>query len=128
MGGVRRAVLALPLCAVLAGALPTGAAVAASGHGCRSSDLRYAFVSGGPKDFGVFRLRVSGGTCATAHRVAKDWMNAFERRLRAGSTALPRRIDGYAFKSLPAHAAQTYALEGSRGGTTVRFDYVVPNG
>lgn len=125
---MRRAALPLFASGLIACALPVGPAGAAAGHGCPSADLRYVFASGGPKDFGVFRLRVSGGTCATAHRVAKDWKTAFERRLRSGSSALPRHVDGFAFKSLPAHAAQTYVLQGKRRGTTVRFDYVVPNG
>jgi hypothetical protein len=95
---------------------------------CRSSDLRYPFQPGGPNDFGVFRLRVAGGSCATAHRVAKAWMDRFETNLRAGHIRLGGTVRGFAFRSLPANAAQTYRLRGVRRATTIRFAYVVPNG
>jgi hypothetical protein len=95
---------------------------------CKSGDLRYPFQAGGPKDFGVFKLSVSGGRCTTAHRVAKTWMKRFETALRAGHVRLPHSVDGFTFKTLPAHAAQTYRERGRRGATTIRFDYRVPNG
>lgn len=95
---------------------------------CKSADLRYPFQPGGPKDFGVFKLRVSAGRCATAHRVAKAWMKRFEAALRAGHVRLPHSVDGFTFKTLPAHAAQTYRERGRRGATTIRFDYRIPNG
>jgi hypothetical protein len=95
---------------------------------CKSADLRYPFRPGGPKDFGVFRLRVTGGSCSAAHRVAKHWKKRFELAFRAGHVKLPRSVDGFTFKTLPAHAAQTYSEQGRRGDTTIRFDYRVPNG
>jgi hypothetical protein len=95
---------------------------------CRSADLRYPFAPGGPRTFGVFRLQITGGSCRTAHRVAARWMGRFEAALRAGSVRLPRDVAGFAFVQLPANAAQTYRLRGRRSATSIRFDYVVPNG
>ena len=92
-------------------------------------DLRYPFQPGGPKDFGVFRLKATGVTCASAHSVAKAWMTRFEANIRrAGKLQLPRHVKGYTFKTLPPNAAQTYRLRGTNGARTLRFDYVVPNG
>jgi len=95
---------------------------------CRSSDLRYPFQPGGPKTFGVFKLTVTGGGCKTAHRVAHAWMKRFETNIKAGKLELPRSVDGFAFKNLPVHEAQTFRERGRRRGTTIRFDYRVPNG
>ena len=95
---------------------------------CKSADLRYPFEAGGPKTFGVFRLRVIGGTCTTAHRVAKTWMTRFEADLRRGRVKLPRSVLGFAFETLPPNAAQTYNERGTRRTTIIRFDYRVPNG
>ena len=96
---------------------------------CKSADLRYPFQPGGPKDFGVFRLKATGATCASAHSVAKAWMTRFEANLRrAGKLQLPHQVKGYTFKTLPPNAAQTYRLRGTDGARTLRFDYVVPNG
>jgi hypothetical protein len=95
---------------------------------CKSADLRYPFQPGGAKTFGVFRLRVTGGKCTTAHRVAKRWMTRFEANLRAGRVKLPRSVDGFTFESLPPTAAQTYNMRGRRQTTKIRFDYRVPNG
>jgi hypothetical protein len=118
-----------PAAAVLALFAAAPAADAAKTRTCRSSDLRYPFEPGGPKDFGVFRLKITGGSCRTAHRVAKDWQRRFEARLRKpGALRLPRRVDGFTFTQLPPNAAQTYRLKGRRSATTLRFDYVVPNG
>jgi hypothetical protein len=105
-----------------------GAAVAHAGPQCKSADLRYPFNPGGPKTFGVFKLRITGGHCPTAHRVAKAWMARFEANLRAGRVKLPRSVAGFAFKTLPADAAQTYRERGRKRNMTVRFDYRVPNG
>jgi hypothetical protein len=95
---------------------------------CKSADLRYPFEPGGPKTFGVFKLRVTGGTCTTAHRVAKSWMNDFEGDILRGHLRLPRSVDGFSFKSLPPDAAQTYRERGRRRATTIDFEYRVPNG
>jgi hypothetical protein len=95
---------------------------------CKSADLRYPFQPGGPKTFGVFKLQITGGTCATAHRVAKAWMKKFEANLSAGRVRLPRSVAGFTFKTLPATAAQTYRERGRKRTTSIRFDYVVPNG
>ncbi|HEX8204971.1 MAG TPA: hypothetical protein VF587_02810 [Solirubrobacteraceae bacterium] len=92
----------LLVCAGVALALLASApatASAAATRVCKSADLRYPFEPGGPKTFGVFELQVTGGSCATAHRVAKRWMRRFEANLR-----------------------------GRRDDTAIRFDYVVPNG
>jgi hypothetical protein len=110
----------------LAALLPVATADASTR--CRSADLRYPFEPGGPKTFGVFKLRVTNGTCTTAHRVAKSWMNDFEGDILRGHLRLPRKVDGFTFKSLPPDAAQTYRERGRRGSTTVDFDYRVPNG
>ena len=93
-----------------------------------SGDLRYPFMPGGPKTFGVFNLKITGGGCATAHGVAKQWMQRFEASIRSGHLKLPKSVSGFTFTTLPAHAAQTYTERGVKGGTTIRFDYRVPNG
>jgi hypothetical protein len=90
---------------------------------CQSSDLRYPFQPGGPKTFGVFRLKIERGACTTAHRVAKRWKARFEVKFK-----LPREVAGFTFTTLPPNAAQTYRLRGRKGRTTLRFNYVVPNG
>jgi hypothetical protein len=96
---------------------------------CKSADLRYPFQEGGPRTFGVFHLRITGGTCTTAHRVAKAWMTKFEADLqKAGPVKLPRKIEGFTFTSLPATAAQTYRMRGVKTTKRINFDYVVPNG
>ena len=120
MAAVLVVVAAAALSSAVAGARPT--------LRCKSADLRYPFQPGGPKTFGVFRLRITGGKCATAHRVAKRWMKRFEANLRAGHVKLPRSVDGFAFTSVPPNAAQTYNERGRRRTTTIRFDYRVPNG
>lgn len=114
--------------AVVAAASVPAPAPAAETRVCTSADLRYPFRPGGPKTFGVFKLQVTGGSCATAHAVAKRWMDRFEASLREGRVRLPRRVRGFRFRSLPPTEAQTYRLRGRRGETTIRFDYRVPNG
>ncbi len=110
--------------------VPVAPAVAhaKSATSCKSADLRYPFMPGGPKSFGVFSLRISDGTCATAHRVAKAWMQRFEANVQAGQVKLPHTVAGFTFKTLPANAAQTYREQGRKDATTIRFDYRVPNG
>src|SRR5947209_15390963 len=108
-------------------ALLAAAPAEAKPRTCRSSDLRFPFQPGGPKTFGVFRLTVTGGTCATAHRVAKDWKRRFQAAERRGKLKLPKHVDGFTFTQVPVHAAQTFGLRGVRGATTLRFRYVVPN-
>ena len=93
-----------------------------------AADLRYPFRPDGPKTFGVFGLKVTGGTCKQAHRVARSWMAEFELELILGRVKLPRQVAGFTFTSLPPNAAQTYRERGRRGTTTIRFDYRVPNG
>ena len=104
------------------------AADAADFRRCKSADLRYPFTEGGPKTFGVFKLRIAGGRCATAHRVAKTWMDRFEAEIERGRVKLPRTVRGFTFREMPPNAAQTYRLRGVRDTTTIRFDYRVPNG
>jgi hypothetical protein len=90
---------------------------------CKSADLRYPFQKGGPKTFGVFHLRATGASCATAHSVAAAWKKKFEVKYK-----LPKTVNGYTFTELDATAAQTYRLRGVKGSVRVNFDYVVPNG
>ena len=98
-------------------------------HACRSADLRFPFQKGGPKDFGVFRLTIDGGTCTTAHRVAKAWQTRFEKSVRgSGKLKLRGQVEGFTFTTLRPNAAQTFRLKGVKGATTLRFDYVVSNG
>lgn len=105
------------------------AAEAAKPRSCASADLRYPFEPGGPDTFGVFKLRVTGGSCMTAHHAAHAWMAKFEASLRGeGELELPKRAGGFSWKQLQPNAAQTYRLRGTKGKTTVTFDYVVPNG
>jgi hypothetical protein len=118
------------LIAILFAALLPAAVADAKPTHCRSADLRYPFQEGGPNDFGVFKLRITGGKCTTAHRVAKKWMTRFEKDLRDGDATfkLPKHVLGFTFKSLEPNAAQTYNMRGRKGAKTIRFDYVVPNG
>ena len=115
-------------CAALAALLLAPAAGASATTRCPSGDLRYPFEEGGPKTFGVFKLRIDGGGCRTAHRVAKEWMERFEANLADGRVKLPEHVRGFTFVSLPPKAAQTYRLRGRKDAKTIRFDYVVPNG
>jgi hypothetical protein len=108
--------------------LPAAAADAAPAVRCESADLRYSFEPGGPKTFGVFKLRITDGTCGRAHRVARAWMAEFELNVLLGHVKLPRAVAGFTFTTLPPNAAQTYRLRGRKGTTTLRFDYRVPNG
>jgi hypothetical protein len=124
---MRRAVLLLAIACAVALA-PAGAADAKPARSCSSTDLRYPFRPGGPKTFGVFKLRITGGTCRTAHRVAKTWMKRFEANIKAGHVKLPRSVEGFTFTTLRATEAQTYRERGRRRATTIRFDYRVPNG
>jgi hypothetical protein len=123
---MRRLLLPATLIAALA-AVPSAApaAVDAKTLRCASADLRYGIQEGMPHFFGVHRLKVTDGTCATAHRVAKRWQRRFER---SPTATLPRKVYGFRFRQLPPNAAQTYRLKGTRGTTVVRFAYVVPNG
>jgi hypothetical protein len=124
---MRRAALSLAIAWAVALA-PTGAADAKPTRSCSSTDLRYPFRPGGPKTFGVFKLRITGGTCRTAHRVAQAWMKRFEANIKAGHVKLPRSVEGFTFVTLRATEAQTYRERGRRRSTTIRFDYRVPNG
>jgi hypothetical protein len=112
----------------LTASLPASAGAAAATHVCKSSDLRYSFSQGGPKAFGVFDLRISGGTCATAHRVAKTWMRKFERNVHNGSEKRPHTARGFTFTSHAANEAQAFRVKGTHDLTTIRFKYRVPNG
>jgi hypothetical protein len=123
---VRSLLVAIAATAVLAALVPSTAGAAVKR--CRSADLRYPVRSGLPNDFGVFKLRIRHGSCATAHRVAKEWMRRFEADLRAGHVKLPKRVYGFAFDTLDPDAAQTYNERGRKGLKTIRFDYRVPNG
>jgi len=117
--------LVVAVVALLAAAAP---AHASPTRRCKAADLRYPFAPGGPKTFGVFKLQVTAGRCATAHRVARTWMAEFELDLLLGRVRLPRKVAGFRFTSLPPNAAQTYRERGRKGATTIRFDYRVPNG
>jgi hypothetical protein len=125
---VSHAVCASAIVFATVGQLLPAAAADAGSRRCNSADLRYPFQPGGPKTFGVFKLRITGGKCTTAHRVAKAWMKEFEANLRAGRVDLPRSAAGFRFTTLPPNAAQTYRERGRRRTTTIRFDYRVPNG
>ena len=120
--------LIIPLTAIALVGLATATSAAAATRTCNSADLRYPFTRGGPKDFGVFRLKITNGSCKTAHRVAKRWQRRFEADLRKGRVRLPRTVSHFRFTTLRPTAAQTYREKGVRGSTTIRFDYVVPNG
>jgi hypothetical protein len=109
--------------AVLALALLPAATAHAKPRTCKSADLRYPFQEGGPKTFGVFKLTIEGGSCTTAHRVAKAWKDAFEVKYK-----VPKTVAGFAFKTLKPTEAQSYNERGRKGATTIRFVYRVPNG
>src|SRR5689334_4362798 len=127
---MRRTPLSLSAAVVLAAlvALLPAAAANAKTRTCTSSDLRSAFMPGQPQFSGVHKLRVTGGRCAGAHRVAKAWMKRFEANLKRGSDRLPRHVGGFTFKRVPVRASQTFGLRGTRNGTVIRFNYVIPNG
>jgi hypothetical protein len=112
-------ILPLVLLAGVAFAAPAQAATTQ----CKSADLRYPFQKGGPKTFGVFHLRITGGSCSTAHSVAKAWKKKFEVKYE-----VPTRVNGWQFESLEPNAAQTFRLRGRKGSVRINFDYVVPNG
>jgi hypothetical protein len=122
------AVCAVAIVFATVGDVLPAAAADARVRKCKSADLRYPFQPGGPKTFGVFKLRIAGGNCTTAHRVSKAWMNDFEANLRAGRVKLPRSVAGFSFTTLPATEAQTYRERGRKATTTIRFVYRVPNG
>lgn len=121
----RSPLIAIVLAAFLAAVPAAGARPTLT---CKAADLRYPFVPGGAKNFGVFKLQVTGGTCAHAHRVAEAWMTKFEASIRSGSGTPPRSAAGFTFTTLPTTAAQTYSERGRRGTTSIRFEYRVPNG
>jgi hypothetical protein len=125
---IRQATCAAAILAATAGALVPASVAEARTLRCKSADLRYPFTPGGPKTFGVFKLKITGGTCRTAHRVAKRWMHEFEGNVSDGRVELPKHVAGFTFTTLPPNAAQTYRERGRRRATTIRFDYVVPNG
>jgi hypothetical protein len=108
--------------------LPATAFAAPPQRNCHSADLRYPFQPGGPRTFGVFSLRIAGGPCGTAHRVAKAWMSRFEAAFRAGRLIVPRAVDGFRFTTLDAHEAQEFRERGQMGATTIWFVYRIPNG
>jgi hypothetical protein len=110
--------------AIVALALLPGAAT----HNCKSSDLRFPFQPGGPKTFGVFRLKATHTSCATAHEVAKDWKKRFQANQNHGKDTLPKQVDGFIFTTFETHAAQTVGMKGRRGAATLQFRYVIPNG
>ena len=68
---------AAALLVVVTCTLAAAKAAATPLRSCSSADLRYPFQPGGPRAFGVFELRIAGGPCATAHRVAAAWMKQF---------------------------------------------------
>ncbi len=121
---IRRLLIALAAVAVL---LPAASAQAAPTR-CKSADLRYPFQPGGPNTFGVFRLKITNGSCATAHRVAKRWMQRFEAELKKGHVKPPHVVKGFTFKTLKATEAQSFNERGRKGAKTIRFLYRVPNG
>ena len=96
---LRVSILLVAVVALLAVAPPAHGAATRS---CKAGDLHYPFQPGGPKTFGVFKLTVTGGSCAKAHRVARSWMAEFELNLLLGKVKLPRKVAGFSFKSLPA--------------------------
>jgi len=111
---------------ILPAALLSLAVLASPAHAattCKSADLRYPFQKGGPKDFGIFRLKVTGGSCSTAHTVAAAWKKRFEVKY-----VKPKTVNGFTFTSLKPNAAQTFRLRGVKGSVRIDFDYVVPNG
>jgi hypothetical protein len=109
--------------------LPATSTASPSPRRCNSADLRYPFMPGAPRAFGVFKLRIAHGRCATAHRIAQDWMTRFEASFRhPGPLRVPRRVDGFRFTTLPIPEVQAFPERGRKGATTVWFDYRIPNG
>jgi hypothetical protein len=113
---------------LIAACLLPATAAAASPRSCLSADLRYPFQPGGARTFGVFELATTHGSCATAHAVAKAWMSRFETAFRAGHESMPRSVDGFRFKTLPAREAQAFRERGVMGARTISFLYRIPNG
>ena len=89
--------------------LAAAPAEAKTAKACKSTDLQFPFMPGGPKFFGVHKLKVTGGTCATAHRVAKDWKKRFEANLHKGSEVC---IDDFEANRAPDHRYRTTPLNG----------------
>jgi len=123
---LRAAIFAAAAVLATVAALPSNAG--ADTRRCNSADLRYPFEPGAPNAFGVFKLRITGGSCATAHRVAEAWMTKFEANIDAGRDDLPKTAAGFTFVRTPVRIAQTYGLRGRKGAKTIRFHYVIPNG
>jgi hypothetical protein len=121
---------ALTAVVLVTACLLPGAAIAATPtRHCGSADLRYPFMPGGPRTFGVFKLRIANGRCATAHRIAHEWMNRFEASFRgAGPLRVPRHVEGFEFTTLPIPEVQAFPERGRKGVTTIWFDYRIPNG
>ncbi len=121
--------LLLPALAILA-VLAVAPAAEAKTRSCASADLRYPFEPGGPKTFGVFKLRVTGAPCMTAHHAAHAWMAEFEASLRGDGAAR----DAEHGRRVPLEAScrrtprRPIACAAPRAKTRVTFDYVVPNG
>ena len=118
---------ALALTAVGLAFLPAATADAKTST-CKSADLRYPFQPGGPKTFGVFRLRVTGGSCTTAHRVAKAWMTKFEANIDNGSGARPKSAAGFTLHRVAAERRPDLPPARHQAKTRINFDYVIPNG
>jgi hypothetical protein len=109
--------------------LPATASGSTRAHRCNSTDLRYPFMPGGPRSFGVFELRVANGRCATAHRIAEEWMRRFEASFRGrGPLRVPRLVEGFRFTTLQIPEVQAFPERGRKGATTIWFDYRIPNG
>ena len=126
---MRHAACTAGIVLVSVAALPPARGRGRPGHAAlQVGRFRYPFEPGGPKTFGVFKLRITDGGCAAAHRVARAWMAEFELNILLGEVKLPRKVAGFTFTTLPPNAAQTYRERGRKGTTTIRFDYRVPNG
>ena len=109
------------MCAILAVSVTAAVALPAAAQAkttrsCKSGDLRYPFQPGGPKTFGVFKLRITGGKCKTGHRVAKGWMDRVrgqpERRQGQAPEVPSRASPSSSCRRTPA---QTYTLARAQG-------------
>jgi hypothetical protein len=117
---MRWIVLVAAVSAVAVAGHPAGAATT---RACKSSDLRFSYMRGQPKYFGVFHLRERGTTCGVARKLARD---AGRKILPSGK--VPARVDGFRLTEFRAPQAQTFGVRGRKGSAVVTFWYVVPNG
>ncbi len=115
----------IALLAVLVLAVPA-AAPAASTHSCAPTNRVNRFLTPDPHGlFGIFKIKVTGVSCATADTVTDSfWRTQIKR-----SNAKPKlTIHGFACVLLRPDEAQQLKASCFKGPERVRFVMEIPNG